>query len=525
MTERRTLLALLSVVGLTHILLPLNTGLYLDDYMLIDQLKSRDWQRLYEVGDAMGNLGHTFLQWPFAAFPEPFAAMKTAVFVSLLLSAVFVYRTALESALVNRLGAFFVAATAVNYPAYMMTFAPNIAGYSFTYLFFSIGAWCALRAQRAGIGYRVAAWLFLLASFVTQSFLVFHFGLLAFLFLASRRPPVEFAKRNADLLALPFVFWILHETLNPVHGWAKELGYNAISFSPSVLLPVYGNLAVVVLGQWAVKWKLGAGSLLLAGTVLWLWTRRRPLAPAELAAAERRWALTLALGVAWLALAAFPYAAVGKEFGRPGIVDWATRNRLLLQLPIAIVLLGAAGAMAARWPRARIAALCAVLVWSFALRTDTYLVWQAQAVKDEAIRQKIAALPEARKYQVIAVHDRYDIVDPSWYGNDLVLWWSYALKMVFGDFTRFGIYEHDEKRALSLQRYVAADIDRLLLRDRVHPPAFDAAAPQVSVIVDPGPRASRRRLALDYYVARLRGEAAVRDLLGGVVSVRVIERR
>jgi len=104
-----------------------------------------------------------------------------------------------------------------------------------------------------------------------------------------------------------------------------------------------------------------------------------------------------------------------------------------------------------------------VLVWSFALRTDTYLVWQAQAVKDEAIRQKIAALPEARKYQVIAVHDRYDIVDPSWYGNDLVLWWSYALKMVFGDFTRFGIYEHDEKRALSLQRYVAADIDRLLL--------------------------------------------------------------
>jgi len=192
---------------------------------------------------------------------------------------------------------------------------------------------------------------------------------------------------------------------------------------------------------------------------------------------------------------------------------------------LAIVLLGAAGAMAARWPRARIAALSAVLVWSFALRTDTYLVWQAQAVKDEAIRQKIAALPEARKYQVIAVHDRYDIVDPSWYGNDLVLWWSYALKMVFGDFTRFGIYEHDEKRALSLQRYVAADIDRLLLRDRVHPPAFDAAAPQVSVIVDPGPRASRRRLALDYYVARLRGEAAVRDLLGGVVSVRVIERR
>jgi len=111
MTERRTLLALLGVVGLAHLLLPFNTGLYLDDYMLIDQLKSRDWQRLYEVGDAMGNLGHAFLQWPFAAFPEPSAAIKVAVFASLLLTAVFVYRTALESALVDRFGAFFVAAT------------------------------------------------------------------------------------------------------------------------------------------------------------------------------------------------------------------------------------------------------------------------------------------------------------------------------------------------------------------------------------------------------------------------------
>lgn len=534
--ERIWLGAVIAVAVLAHFLLPLNTGLYWDDYMLVDWLIDANWARLYETGDTMGNLGYTYLYWPFHAFADPAAAMKIAVFVCLVLTAVMVYLAARETGLVDRLGAFFLAAASVVYPGHMMAVAVNIAGHFFCYLAFAVAAWCTLRSRNAQgparYSYRVLAWAAFIVSFVTPSFLAFHFGFLVVLFLCSSRAGrepffarvVRFLRSNYDLIILPFAYWLVHGQVNPVHGWAKDMGYNAIRLAPDQLLLVYRNLVTVVSSEWLEHlglYLVWFGISLAVLALAW----RRPSPVADVRRLRLKGGAAVALGILWLALAAFPYAAVGKGFGMPGIVDWETRNRLLLQLPLGIVILGAAGMLLAQWPRIRAAALVGALAASVALRIDAYAVWEAQAIKDESIRHHLLGNPAVRNYHLLVFHDRYQIVDPSWHGNDLVLWWSFALKLMLGDFTRFGVYDGDYERVQAARPYTATDIERLPVRDRVHPPHFDPALPQAAVLIEPGPRAGKEDIVLPYYVARLRGGAALSGFLSEVTRVTLVEIR
>ena len=537
--DRRWLAWLVLVVAVAHGLLVLNTGLYWDDYMLYDLLKERNWARLHETGETMGNLGYTYLYWPFRLFDDPAAAMKIAVFICLALTACLIYLAARETGPVDRFAAFFVAAAAVIYPGHMMTFAANIAGHFFSYFAFALGAWCALRSEkRAGKSrhaYRAAAYASFAVSFFTPSFLVFHFGFLLLLFLLAVRSSspgvglagrtMGFLSRQWGLLLLPFAFWIVHERLNPVRGWAKERGYNAIRLEPDHVLPIYENLLRVIAGQW-----LHYGTLYLAcvaSLLALIWLARKTAgtrSPSTIPAGAWGAGAAVALGVAWLLLAAFPYAAVGKDFGEPEFVDWSTRNRLLLQLPLGILLLGVANLLFGRWPAWRAAALGAVLIVAVTIRVDTYLVWEAQAIKDESIRHNIARLAGIGKYHLLAVHDRYVIVDPGWTTNDIALWWSYVLKLALGDFTRFGVYERNYERARGGARYRAEDIARLALRSRVHPARFDPGAPQASLIVERGPLAGTRRLVIPYYLAKMQGATALKRFLSEVTTVTLIER-
>lgn len=526
--DRRCLYGLVLLTALGHGLLALNSGMYWDDYEICDWLKQHDWARLYEVGDTMGNLGYTYLYWPFRLFGDPCTGLKIAVLLCLVATACLIYLTARETGLVDRFGAFFLAAAAVLYPGHMMTFAANIAGHFFSYLAFALAAWCTVRSEsRAGkrrYAYRGAAYAAFVASYFMPSFLAFHFGFLLVLFLATGRDPLRFIARQWDLLLLPFAYWAAHEWLNPVYGWAKEWGYNEIRLDPDRILRVYGNLLRVVGHSWLYYLEpfvacaaVLAGAIWLAGRIAPRWTAPRD------AGGARSALVALVLSVAWLVLAVFPYAAVGKGFGAPAFVDWSTRNQLVLQLPLAILVLGAATLVLGRWPQWRTAALGAVLILSIAIRIDTYLLWQAQAIKDESIRQNVAR--QAGKYHLLVFHDRYVVVDAARYINDIPLWWSYVLKHAFGDFTRFGVYERDYARARSTRRYTAEDISRIWLRDRIHPPHFDPAAPQATVIVERGPAAGTYGLLMPYYLARIHGAEPLQRFLSDVTSLSIFERQ
>lgn len=536
--DRRFLVWLLLLVSVAHGLLLLNTGLYWDDYMLVDWLKEGDWARLLETGRTMGNLGYTLMYWPFHFLGDPTWAMKLVVFICLCLTACFIYLAAFETGLLDRREAFFVAAVSVIYPGHMMTFAVNVFGHFVSYAGFAVAAWCTLRSEStttlAPRRYRVAAWAAFILSFVTPSFLAFHFGFLLVLYLClglrlTPRPGlsasvVHFLRRQWDLLLLPLLFWAIHRWLNPVTGWAKAIGYNEIRFERERMSLVYDNLQDVVLGQWL---KYGNVYVVSFGVMLLLaWLARRRgigagIVPSN--AKATRGKLALAIGIIWLVLAAFPYAAVGKDFGLPQIVDWQTRNRLLLQLPLAVILLGLADALFR--PQLKTSLLGAILMASTLVRVDNYMVWEAQAIKDESIRHNLARLPGIRGYHLMTIHDKYEIVDPSWHANDAAKWWSYVLKLTFGDFTRFGIYEPDQKRASARERYTADEVSRLPFRDKAHPPYFDPSAPQAGLIVERGPLGGKRRMVVSYFLAKIRGSDALEKFLSGVTWITLVERR
>ena len=527
--DRRCLYGLVLLVALGHGLLALNTGMYWDDYVICDWLKEGNWARFYEVGDTMGNLGYTYLYWPFRLFGDPCTALKFAVLLCLLVTPCLVYLTVRESGLVDRFAAFFLAAAAVLYPGHMMTFAANIAGHFFSYLGFALAAWCTVRSEsRTGkwrYAYRGIAYAAFVVSYFMPSFLAFHFGFLLVLFLATGRDhPMRFAARQGDLLLLPFAYWAAHQWINPVHGWAKEWGYNEIRLDMDRMLPIYGNLLRVVAHSWLYYIEPFVACVAILAGVIWLAQKIFPRWNVPRHAGGARGAIVaLALGATWLVLAVFPYAAVGKGFGAPAIVDWSTRNQLVLQLPLAIFVLGTASLLLDRWPQWRAAALGSVLIFSIAIRIDTYLLWEAQAIKDESIRVNVAR--QAAKYHLLVFHDRYVIVDAGKYVNDIPLWWSYLLKHAFGDFTRFGLYERDAAHARSARRYTADDVSRIWLRDRVHPPHFDPAAPQAGVIIDRGPAAGSYGLLMPYYLARIRGPEPLQRFLSGVTTLSIFERQ
>jgi hypothetical protein len=100
-----------------------------------------------------------------------------------------------------------------------------------------------------------------------------------------------------------------------------------------------------------------------------------------------------------------------------------------------------------------------------------------------------------------------------------------VLKLTFGDFTRFGIYEPDQKRASARERYAADEVSRLPFRDKAHPPYFDPSAPQAGLIVERGPLGGKRRMVVSYFLAKIRGSDALEKFLSGVTWITLVERR
>lgn len=197
------------------------------------------------------------------------------------------------------------------------------------------------------------------------------------------------------------------------------------------------------------RFGFASASLLLALTAtpfMVLWSER-----ATLSSLTRRVWLLVFGGLALIALAVFPYVAIGH---RPRYSEWSTRYEILMPLGVAVVILAAARLLAWQFGR-RLAAAFAISVVgiSIVLSARIGLAYWNDWRKQQAIVALLGGEEIVREGSTIVFQDK-TVADNVWGVPYAHYAWTGLLNSAFGDSRRIGLNPSD------VSRYLAGDYAR-----------------------------------------------------------------
>ena len=402
---------------LTHGILLFNDGLYWDGWLVDLWQRRRDtssMRRFYwEVG--MPNL--YFEHGILGRLRGRQGIYRAISLGSILITAVFVFLTAVYAHLSDPLGATVIALLVLSYPAYALTF-DGVVSLQYTFKIAIFYAACFFATVSLGhddfpgqLAFAASLALFLV-SFTANSTLVFFWGYVFFYtWLLHGKASVgsttgEYAK-IALMAALPFAFWMFKQARFPRHGYYEN--YNRIGLAPFTLLQVglrafrYGMdvpmIKPVIELATSKNATLILGSACL-GLLVFHFTRGLPEMPVTTALQ------ILAAGYGLMLLGASPFMLVGQGSWEGG---WASKNFMLFHLPYALVvfawlhlLLGSFGVIL----------LPCVLVANAFYIIRIHLLYIAASVKDKALIRWLARNPQLGLASVIKIRDTHWIEYP-----------------------------------------------------------------------------------------------------------------
>ena len=200
--------------------------------------------------------------------------------------------------------------------------------------------------------------------------------------------------RYADFLALPVVFWLWKTWFTPANGFYAS-GDNQPSLAPDRLAIGYFGLLIDFVLRGVVD-LFSSPPCLLAAVIAGIATAvtlARVSATVVTSDGIGKPGLRLVASGGFLLLAAaFPYIAVGQALSHEG---WLTRNCILLPLPVALIVCGAALELN-RWlptrPHAWLVAVVVLVVLGAGGCIRNYLAWQAFGAKQWSVREKLNAI-------------------------------------------------------------------------------------------------------------------------------------
>src|SRR5712692_3409868 len=221
---------------LTHGIILFNDGLYWDGWMLDvwQQHKDENSMRRFfsEVGMPILSIEHRIL----GRFARRQIAYRVISFASILIIAVSVFLTAVYTNAFNPPQAAMISLLLLSYPAYAVTFDSNASvQYTFKIALFYMGCFFSVTTinnfDAAHLAAFVVSLILFFAAFNANSVLVYFWGFLLFYaWLVHTRSPDGFGANEyvkvISMAILPFVYWVMKETLAPRHGYYKN--YNRI---------------------------------------------------------------------------------------------------------------------------------------------------------------------------------------------------------------------------------------------------------------------------------------------------------
>lgn len=422
-----TLLVLFGL--LAHGFLLLNDGVYWDGWLIYVGKLTNRWELISGIYADRGGLPiYTAFHWLLYQFPFFVFGYKLVAFLFILSSSQFIYRIA-RFLFSNALISLFIALFALTYPANQATVELIVIPYLLSYFLFWLGCLLLVLAQEKkhrAFFWHLGAVLCLVLSFRMYSLLVYFYGFLFILYLiwlARQRKSgflqktTRFVTANLGYLLLPIFFWLGNAWIFPPAG--PYANVDAFIWRP-VLVDLTGRyFSEGILGQFAASLANLANPLVLVSVVGLSYlavcgfsvkngrqqTLQASLRPAQLILAG---AVLFAAGV-------FPYVIVGRSTMLHG---WATRNAVLIAVPIAILLVGAAGALLTRvrkiqtktFAKAAVFAMFALALLFATESAKAYLSWQLRAIKDNSVIANVARqAADAQDVSVFYVYDSFRV--------------------------------------------------------------------------------------------------------------------
>lgn len=506
------ILIIVFVYTLSYGLTLLNTGLYLDDFVM-----TGFYQNPADVLGAYKELGY-FLYWPaflhILAFKlQPSAGVfieRLVIFLSYLFSALFLRGALKKVDEIDRASRItlivFFAVMPINFSRIVIS---NINS-ALCNLFFFAGL-CLLAGyfQKKSLLRRLAALVLFFFSFSTNSLLVFYLIAIAFIAYHERResrrvgtahrflqraafwwavPTLRYL-RYLDFLAAPVVFWIIKALLFKPYG-AYGGYYNVVDAGGIAAGALRALLSFSVFYGLLKKTVfvfdfITLFFIVIAATLLYFFyaLKGRPERPENNRA---RSLFFLCFGVFAYLIAVFPYAAVGKVY----VIDnWSDRHALLVPLGASLFLYYALRLAVSR--RTLVFASAALIALFVSADIRTLLRFQRQAFKQLSIMEQIKSSEVIRNNRTFLFIDEtkdYDGFKSEPYRQ---YEWTCLFKVAYGDETRNGwtqaLYKSEEPSYYDLGIYAK-------YKPRYCIGGYEPAKPQYEVIVKKGGFALDSRL-------------------------------
>jgi len=489
-SSRSVPLLLTLLVLFCHFPLLLNNGAYWDGWVVYGLYQNHNASELFAMFRDNGIPWFAYLHRLMWFAPNVLLAYRVTAFASILVSTLMVYSIGRRTRMLSATESVLVAAIFCTYTAYQMYFELITLPYVVCYALFLIALRCALGVPAglvARVLLRLTSLLLFFVSFLTASFIALYGAALLLLVLHRRR---DWLDRNplmaivrlgqfVDYLLVPFVFFYVKSVFWISSGLYAT--YNKIEIVPENWPSAFYRFAVAALqDQFERAWTLPAVNPVafaaLCMCVVACGYGCMHLFKLQRSTVQKRGSVagTLAL-VSFCAIlfaaAMLPYIVVNKL---PAATGWATRNALLINLPVA-VFLALLGRVIGMFVPRRAAVLmrgvvATLLVSGFVVGTwSIYLNWELRWIKDSSTIVNLRSLPR----------DQIERASMIWVDDDTARWHE---KYIYYEYA--GLFKnawHEERRfgnpadepldvatfasGLPLQRYMLKDLNVAAVRD------------------------------------------------------------
>lgn len=421
----RTPFVLAGVYVLTHFLLLLSRGIYWDGWYLSTALLEKRFDLLYVFLEHFRQYPQYFLLKCIGLAADPIFTIKAISFFSWLVAGLALYFILRNTLRVPEARAFFVSASFLLIPLFLVKGDASVILYSVSTMLFFLGALLFFVAERKMHivkkygGYSLSLVCFSL-SFTTNSYLAFYGGfLLLLLFRFRKRSPdkkfasvaLRWAQNDIFFILLPIIFWVTKIFLGSPYG--VEAGYNHFVFFDRGFFPLfiqnvwsgiaYGFFWPLVAPVAILERKIFAALFFLLVIILYGATQKiffRKTNEEELFSPRQY----LFSGLFLFALGLFPYLAVGKAPHIYGL-GFGMRHALLLPLGSSLIILGTILIAVKERFQAFIQVLFLALFMTFSIFSyyELDMDWYKERVIIEGLRTTTSA--EIRGATTLVFHD------------------------------------------------------------------------------------------------------------------------
>lgn len=309
-----------------------NSGIYWDDWVLYNQSPSSVIEMFTQALGAAGYIV-AYIHLGLLSLPGSVFFYRLLTFIFFLFAGIFLYRILHDIPEIDYKDRFFIVLLFLLLPFNSARTALICFIYSFCYFsfFFAFFLFVKYRANRFA---RISSLLLFSFSFFTNSIVFFYMVFLLFILYKKEREKayslvsiLNTVRSHLDYFIAPIIFWIIKSLF--FRASALYADYNIVTVSTlfglpyDIMIKVLGASLLDLLNMSFIK----AAHVLL---ILFLMLLSSAISTGESALkSPKNGSQFILFGLFSLAVAVFPYIAVGKE---PSFADWSSRYQLLMPL-------------------------------------------------------------------------------------------------------------------------------------------------------------------------------------------------